>query len=194
MSDERPINDIDLNAYVDDELDPVQRAEVEAHLHEDAASRESVQRYRRLDQAIHELYDPILDEPVPSTLARRRGWPWLRQHAAAAMVWLAVGAMLGWVARSPDTVQVASRQTEQLDLVRPAAFAHAIYTPEVRHPVEVTAQHEPDLIRWIAKRLGAEIKPPTSPCTAMRWLAVDCYLRPTVWRCSTCTNAKTVYA
>ncbi len=45
-------------------------------------------------------------------------------------------------------------------LARVAAVAHAVYSPEVRHPVEVGADQEAYLVRWLPKRLGANLKVP----------------------------------
>src|SRR6185369_7267622 len=44
---------------------------------------------------------------------------------------------------------------------RQAAIAHAVYAPEVRHPVEVGADEEEHLLRWLSKRLGTELKCPS---------------------------------
>ncbi|MBI3451982.1 MAG: anti-sigma factor [Rhodospirillales bacterium] len=41
-----------------------------------------------------------------------------------------------------------------------AAIAHAVYTVEVRHPVEVAANEEAHLTRWLSNRMGREIKAP----------------------------------
>jgi len=38
--------------------------------------------------------------------------------------------------------------------------AHAVYSPEVRHPVEVGADQEAHLVRWLSKRLGTSLKIP----------------------------------
>ena len=46
-------------------------------------------------------------------------------------------------------------------LPRQAAVAHAVFVPEVRHPVEVGADQEAHLVGWLSKRLGAELKAPT---------------------------------
>ncbi len=35
-----------------------------------------------------------------------------------------------------------------------------VYTPEVRHPVEVRADEEAHLVRWLTKRLDAPVKAP----------------------------------
>ena len=42
-----------------------------------------------------------------------------------------------------------------------AASAHVVYTPEVLHPVEVGADQEAHLVKWLSKRLGADIKAPS---------------------------------
>ena len=36
--------------------------------------------------------------------------------------------------------------------------AHAVFTPEVRHPVEVAADQEAHLVKWLSKRLGATLE------------------------------------
>jgi anti-sigma factor RsiW len=41
-----------------------------------------------------------------------------------------------------------------------AAIAHAVYSPEVRHPVEVGADQESHLVAWLSKRLGAKVRAP----------------------------------
>ena len=47
-----------------------------------------------------------------------------------------------------------------LALARNAAIAHAVYTPEVRHPVEVGGEQEAHLVQWLSKRLGTKLQPP----------------------------------
>jgi anti-sigma factor RsiW len=38
--------------------------------------------------------------------------------------------------------------------------AHAVYSPEVRHPVEVAADQQAHLVQWLSKRLGAPLHAP----------------------------------
>jgi anti-sigma factor RsiW len=38
--------------------------------------------------------------------------------------------------------------------------AHVVYTPEVRHPVEVGAEQEAHLAAWLSKRLGVSVRVP----------------------------------
>jgi anti-sigma factor RsiW len=77
---------------------------------------------------------------------------------------MSIGAVLGWRMHPELTIQVAEspRQWDQLEpnLVKPAALAHAVYTPEVRHPVEVSAENEQHLVAWLSKRLHTDILAP----------------------------------
>lgn len=41
-----------------------------------------------------------------------------------------------------------------------ALAAHAIFVPEVRHPVEVDAGQQQHLVAWLSKRLGVTIRAP----------------------------------
>jgi anti-sigma factor RsiW len=45
-------------------------------------------------------------------------------------------------------------------IARRAAVAHATYSPEVRHPVEVGADDEQHLVNWLSKRLGVKVRAP----------------------------------
>jgi anti-sigma factor RsiW len=45
-------------------------------------------------------------------------------------------------------------------MARRAAIAHATYSPEVRHPVEVGAADEAHLVAWLSKRLGVQVRAP----------------------------------
>ena len=39
-------------------------------------------------------------------------------------------------------------------------MAYAVYSPEVRHPVEVPGDQEQHLVAWLTKRLGNEVRAP----------------------------------
>jgi anti-sigma factor RsiW len=114
---------------------------------------------KALSQALHQLYDPVLDEPVPARLHVRpqRG----RRFAIAAawiVVGLFVGAISGWQLRGLRP-SVAVRPEVPV-FVKRAALAHATYSPEIRHPVEVGADQEQHLVAWLSKRLGAQVRAP----------------------------------
>lgn len=78
--------------------------------------------------------------------------------AGSLLLGAALGAALVWslfAFRAEDSTSGAVRE-----LARRAALAHAIYAPEVRHPVEVAASEKAHLGAWLSKRLEAEVRPP----------------------------------
>jgi anti-sigma factor RsiW len=163
MTNSTPITEADLHSYADGELSPARQSEVEAHLRSHPEDALAVEDYKGINQALKQLYDPVMEEPVPPHLMhrtpRRRLWA-----IAAAVTWMSIGAVLGWGVRPDMAMQVAEapRQWDLLqpNLVQPAAFAHAIYTPEVRHPVEISAENEQHLVAWLSKRLHTDINAP----------------------------------
>ena len=57
---------------------------------------------------------------------------------------------------------VLARQDASLSgFARRAAVAHVVYSPDVRRPVEADADQEQQLVTWLSKRLGTEVKPPS---------------------------------
>ena len=115
---------------------------------------------KALRQALHQLYDPVLDEPVPEHLRPRRPrWRMVAIAAGWVAVGLAAGVVAGWQLHAWRT-PVASRSVDEFPLARRAAVAHAVYSPEVRHPVEVGADQEQHLVTWLSKRLGVKVSAP----------------------------------
>ena len=113
-----------------------------------------------LSQALHQLYDPVLQEPVPEHWLHAR-WPRWRVYtiaAGAAFIGLAAGIFAGWQLHA-SRASIA-QQAELPAFVKRAALAHATYSPEVRHPVEVGADQEQHLVAWLSKRLGAQVRAP----------------------------------
>jgi len=130
----------------------------------DNATQEDAE-LKALAQALHELYDPILEEPVPERLRARVARPRRWRAAAIAAGWIALGLATGvlagwqlhaWRAGAPN----ALAQVDVPGFVKRAAVAHAVYSPEVRHPVEVGADQEAHLVAWLSKRLGTPLRAP----------------------------------
>ncbi|MGH8669563.1 MAG: anti-sigma factor family protein [Burkholderiales bacterium] len=162
MSD-TPITEADLQAYADARLDEARRVAVEAWLAARPEEAERVADYRRLSEALRGAYDAVLEEPVPERLrdALRPG-PRLRRHAVLA-AWLALGIAIGVIAgwQLHETRPVAAPAADVgAVMAHRAAVAHATYSPEVRHPVEVGADQEAHLVAWLSKRLGAPLRAP----------------------------------
>ncbi|MCX7960353.1 MAG: anti-sigma factor [Burkholderiales bacterium] len=116
---------------------------------------------RALSQALHELYDPVLAEPLPERLrvAGERGrWRALGRAAVLVALGAALGALAAWQILGERAQPPVS--TDAPAFARRAAIAHAVYSPEVRHPVEVGADQEAHLVAWLSKRLGAPVRAP----------------------------------
>jgi anti-sigma factor RsiW len=75
---------------------------------------------------------------------------------AAVAAWFALGGVAGWYLHAYD----AAKSADAVAFARQAAIAHVVYSPEVRHPVEVGADQEAHLVGWLSKRLGASLKVP----------------------------------
>ena len=151
------LSETDLHAYVDGALAEERRGEVESFLTSHPQEEARVRAYREQNKLLHAAFDPVLTEPVPDrwqVAARQRQFP--ARRIAAGLACVIAGAVLGWFLRD----MINSKSAREVDFARQAALAHAVYTPEVRHPVEVTAEQEEHLVRWLSKRLGGELKVP----------------------------------
>jgi anti-sigma factor RsiW len=85
---------------------------------------------------------------------RRSVWP--LGVAAALLVSVGVAGGHWWAIGG----RVGSQMASSPEFVREAAVAHAVFTPEKRHPVEVTGAEEAHLVQWLGRRLGAPVKAP----------------------------------
>ena len=154
----RDISEADLHAYVDDELERPRRTDVEAHVETQPEDAARVAAYAHLNDVLRARYDDILEQPVPARLTRppaRRAPKVLRY--AAALGWLTLGGLAGWQLHA---WQVRDDQASTPAWARRAAVAHIVYSPEVRHPVEVGADQEDHLVAWLSKRLGTPLRIP----------------------------------
>ena len=156
------VTEADLQAYVDGKLPDERRAAVTAWLAAHPEDAERIESYRQLAAELRSTYDDVLHEPVPErlnvALSGSRG-----RRIALVAIWIVVGAALGALAgwqlhsmQAPPSV-TADASTA---LAYRAAVAHATYSPEVRHPVEVGADQEAHLVAWLSKRLGTQLRAP----------------------------------
>jgi anti-sigma factor RsiW len=163
------VTEADLQAWVDGCLAADRRAPVEAWLLEHPADAERITHYRQMNEALHGAYDEVLKQAVPEHLsAAARRQPRLRlSRYAAVLAWCALGGVLGvvlggvggWQLRDWYAAKGGAVQASQ-SFARHAALAHAVYSPEVRHPVEVGADQEAHLVAWLSKRLGSPLRVP----------------------------------
>lgn len=162
------VTEDDLHAWADGRLGPERRTEVEAWLATQPEARAKADGWRAQNDALRSLARDALDEPVPRRLLdaiTTRGSGWRQMGMAAAVAGLAAGLVMGlagwfghgWYASGGGTLGQSAAAKR---FARDAMVAHAVYSPEVRHPVEVAAAEQQHLVQWLSKRLGAPIKAP----------------------------------
>jgi anti-sigma factor RsiW len=162
-----PAGEQDLNSYVDGQLDPELRPVVERYLqaNPDAARRVATDLAQR--NALRAAFATYLTQPLPpelnlsrlieERLRRRPHIAW--QIAAAVVLSLAAGGAGGWmIHRPPQTPDRASRAMAALE--HQAFASHAVYSPDRRHPIEVTATERDHLAQWLSNRLNRPVSPP----------------------------------
>jgi anti-sigma factor RsiW len=155
-----PISEPDLHAYADGQLDGARLTQVETWLASHPERRTEVDVWRAQSLQLHRIYDGVLDEAVPARLMPPANPPHqFEARRVAAMAWLMLGTIAGYLIGTLPT-QHSTSGAPTASLARMAAIAHAVYTPEVRHPVEVGADQEVHLVTWLSKRLGTPLKPP----------------------------------
>lgn len=167
-----PITEADLHAYVDARLPDSRRAEVEAFLAAQPEEAERLAAYQAQKEALRQLFNPVLDEALPARLLDLAEPPpatvdrekrpflsrWSVQHIAAGMVIALLGGAAGWLGHGQ--YQPSERLAAMTPLPRQAAVAHVVYSPDLKRPVEVTADQEEQLVKWLSKRLGTPVAPP----------------------------------
>jgi anti-sigma factor RsiW len=152
------IRKAELHAFVDGQLDAGRRRDVEAFLAANPEAARRVDAYRRQRRALRALLAPVMDEPLPRALQPPR--PRRLVHvawAAAAAVMLVAGGLAGWQLRGMGIQNGADGERAVADQ---AIIAHAVFTPQRRHPVEVGAAEEGHLVAWLSKVLGEKLRAP----------------------------------
>jgi len=157
-------DDTTLHALADGRLPPGEAERLRAQL--TPAQQAQVaqwQAQRTLLRALHsgEAYTapPAAQQAAAARLqalldGRSQWWRW--GGMAAGWV-LAFG--LGWWGHAQAPRPMAATPVAA-QFARQAAVAHAVYQPEQRHPVEVTAAQQDHLVQWLSKRLGRPLKAP----------------------------------
>ena len=101
-------------------------------------------------------FDGVMTEPIPARMyLKRPAWLDYARAALLVTVGVAIGLAAPLLRTPPPTATAAASQLP----VR-AARAHLVYSPEVRHPVEVDAKEKDHLVKWLSKRLGTNLKIP----------------------------------
>ena len=183
---DRP-DEASLSAWLDGELDGTRRAALDAWLRAHPEDAAQARLWAADRDALRARFDPLLDEPIPAALqatvlqadhaAVAPRAPWRRVAVVAGLLLAGgvAGGLVGAQLAGADVLQLASQHLPWADAerLRPggwthrAAVAHAVYAPEVRHPVEVNVAQgsaseqlaqEEHLARWLGKRLDMPVR------------------------------------
>ncbi|HEY8049932.1 MAG TPA: anti-sigma factor [Ramlibacter sp.] len=160
------IDEDDLHALVDGHIPAAREAELRRRLANDPLAQVTVAAWTSQRDALRRAFDhPDLVTTPASLLAaaeraqelRHSAMQWTRWAGMAASVVAAFG--LGWFANFEYGTRFGTASPGQ-QFARQAAVAYVVYQPEVKHPVEVTADQQAHLVQWLSKRVGRPLKVP----------------------------------
>lgn len=154
-----------LHAYVDRQLPAEARRDVEQALSTDREMHAQAVTWQHQNDALHALFDPVLDESMPARLLPPAvvvplGSAWSGNgywRVAAGIAIAVVSGMAGW---SLHGLQGSERVASIPVFAQQAAVAHVVFSPDMRRPVEVGADQEAQLVTWLSKRTGVAMHPP----------------------------------
>jgi anti-sigma factor RsiW len=112
--------------------------------------------YADQNSLLKRRFDTVLTEPIPARMyLRRPAWHGYARAAALMVTGVAIGLAVPYLRPAAPAVVAGNAP-----LPLRAARAHAVYSPEVRHPVEVEAKERDHLVKWLSKRLDIQLKVP----------------------------------
>jgi anti-sigma factor RsiW len=163
------IGEHEIHLYVDGQLAAERRAAVEHCLERDPGMAAEIQVYRRQNELLRKLYEPLTEAPLPEAherlvrqLQRRLGrsrltvaWP----HAAAAAGLLAAAA-LGAGGTSVYDARNEPRPEPMSSFAETAVQVHSFYAGTPAEPTEFSADGAAKLNTLLDKRLGAQLPLP----------------------------------
>lgn len=165
-----PGDDADLHALVDGRLPPAAAQRLLARL--DERAQDDVRAWEHQRALLQGLHGDWRERPLPTGL--RQAAERLQQTRATRDRWTTWGALaagwvlafgLGWTMRGygdwpPPGQDQQIAMAGPLRFARQAVVAHAVYQPEQRHPVEVTADQQEHLVQWLSRRLARPLTVP----------------------------------
>jgi anti-sigma factor RsiW len=180
MNTPDPVSADELLRLFDGELPAADARALQARL--SAQDKKTLAAWQLQKEQLRALGQAIAAEATPPELVHAMGRTaqahsqtqrWWRWGGIAASVTLAFG--MGWLLRGTDagvlvTTASAPSQTTRAgtgltlataSFPAQAALAHATYTPEVKHPVEVSAEQHAHLVQWLSKRLDRPLQVPS---------------------------------
>lgn len=166
-----PLTEDEIHALVDGRLAPAALSALQIRLAQDLVAQATVLKWQQQRTALRGLHQHVLIEPLPATLlaaaqqsaaSQQEINQWWRWGGMAAGVLLAFGvgwfSHTAWQGASPSPLLAKARAAQ--GFAQQAGFAHVVYSPELRHPVEVSAAEQEHLVQWLSKRVGRPLKVP----------------------------------
>lgn len=161
MNRDSRITETDLHAYVDGHLDDHERERVASWLADNPEEQAKVDDWQAQANLLRNTFLPyetthaddhkLFSRPISTT---RRLPRWLLQASAACLIFVA-GAVTGQLLPSMQNPPIDPAMLANAgDISHQSKSAYLIYASEVRHPVEVGANEQQHLARWLGKRLG----------------------------------------
>lgn len=158
------VTEAELLAFVDGQLPPPRRDEVQAWLDRHPEHARRIEADLALNRQMREHFGRVLEERLPPRLVdaaqgrERLRWRLAAAFAGAIVLAGGVGGWMGWSLRHDPTPTLSAEVAPAF--ARRAMVAHAVYAPDQRRAVEVDAAHEDQLVRWLSRRLGAPLRVP----------------------------------
>lgn len=156
------LNESDLQAYVDDNLDPARSEEILRYLDNHPEEFARIAAYKQQNNLLQTLYDQTDEALLQRVRKNYEKYQLDQKHLftslpyVASITWLIIGVFIGWgfnMLNSPEN-------SITFNLPQSAMIAHTVFSPEVRHPVEVKADQETHLVKWLSKRLKRKLNAP----------------------------------
>jgi len=162
--DTQIISDEDIQAYIDNQLDGTRVSEVEKAISNDETVLQRYHQYLKINEGLFELAHQDDKGNLPENLLRAAmGYRRRKNHYGRVASLLLLGGIVGFISGIfTHSTQLQQQQLADVytHLVQPASFAHTVFAPEVKHPVEVSVEQEAHLVAWLSKRLKSDLKAP----------------------------------
>lgn len=160
---DRDFTERDIHLALDGEMPAEERPAFERWLEANPEMKARWMRYEADRARLRETLAPILYERLPPALTGAAGHTReslrntvLWRSAAAAAIF-AVGGVAGYGLAEWNPFATSS-ETE--DIANRAIAAHVTYAAEKLHVVEVPAEQQDHLVRWLSNRVGTKVLAP----------------------------------
>jgi anti-sigma factor RsiW len=143
--------------FADNRLADERARQIAAVLERDPRSRR-VAEIRRLNAQLRDALDPWLAEPAART--RHGAKPALLVARCPCVARAGRRRVAGCGRRHRLAPRRDSAEEGTADVQRQAALTHALYAADANRPVEIWANEEERLVRWLSKRLSFPLHAP----------------------------------